>query len=198
MECKSSIASLSQRRKMAGRFKSVLKFKRRTLPTASMTASSEFAGPHDKWTIGPPARFCQGAVNLGSLRPQVASFGLARKCRRSKDWPSGVTEAMVPPLDQAKRLIKQLDQGPKQGKNMKGVHYWQQPRLRSSSSRRLRRLLGGREGRERGTLSPNRSSTPSKSTCMGFWCIPDIAPSKMSGIVIRAIVLNKKDIFWKK
>lgn len=48
-------------------------------------------------------------MDLGSLSSQAESFGLDRRYRSSKVWPSGAMEAMVPPLDQANPLADRLD-----------------------------------------------------------------------------------------
>lgn len=51
-----------------------------------MTASSDvWVGAQERCAMGPPARFCQGVLVVGSLRPQVASFGWARIYLSSND-----------------------------------------------------------------------------------------------------------------
>jgi hypothetical protein len=59
-----------------GRLMLVVAFTIMTLPTASMMASSDVGvGAQERWTMGPPARFCHGVQVVRSLRPHVASLG---------------------------------------------------------------------------------------------------------------------------
>lgn len=73
-----------------------------TRPTVSMTAKSDPVGPQQRCFKRPPSRFAvNGAVGLGSLRPQEPVRGSQRKFLNSRAVPSVVKEAMLPHLPQA-------------------------------------------------------------------------------------------------
>ena len=133
--------------------------------------------PHSRCTKGASGVPLMLSEVVGSLTSQIPVSGWHLKNRSSSPRPSGVMDAIVPDLDHA----TVLQQRKSHHRTKRGVTcpYLQLPRLRSCASRCTSCLLWPSAGNDRGTASPKRSSTLSRSTFMAL--------SRISGIFSAVI-----------